>query len=91
MFINKYAIIDIDVDHGNGTQDIFYKDANVLFISIHRCDNGNFYPCTGFEDECGKNDGLGKNINIPLSFMDNIGDKQYLDIFDQFNINISWI
>jgi len=51
----KIAILDWDVHHGDGTQSIFYKDSNPLFISIHRHDNGKFYPFkTGFVKEKGE-------------------------------------
>ncbi len=57
---NKIAIIDFDVHHGNGTQDIFYENEKVLYISTHQYP---YYPGTGSEEERGKY----KNIlNIPL-------------------------
>ncbi len=59
----KIAIIDWDVHHGNGTQEIFYSDKNVLFISIHQYP---FYPGTGSMDEIGEGDGLGYTLNIPM-------------------------
>lgn len=45
--MKKIAIIDWDVHHGNGTQLIFETDPNVLYISLHRHDDGNFFPGTG--------------------------------------------
>ncbi|ODV90699.1 hypothetical protein CANCADRAFT_64770 [Tortispora caseinolytica NRRL Y-17796] len=65
--IKKIAIIDWDVHHGNGTQKAFYDDPRVLFISLHRYDNGHFYPSgpAGNLDMCGKGEGAGYNINIP--------------------------
>ncbi|KAI8070048.1 hypothetical protein BC940DRAFT_325729 [Gongronella butleri] len=65
--IKKILIIDWDVHHGNGTQKIFYDNPNVLYISIHRWDKGQFYPFTGSPDECGTGAGLGRNVNISLS------------------------
>lgn len=60
------AILDVDFHHGNGTQDIFYEQPNVLYVSIHG-DPRQFYPYfSGFEDEKGKKLGFGTNINIPL-------------------------
>lgn len=89
----KIAILDWDVHHGDGTQAIFYKDDNPLFISIHRHDNGKFYPFkTGFVKEKGedKTKGLGFNINIPLDTKciiskgpSCIGDAEYINIFEK--------
>lgn len=89
----KIAILDWDVHHGDGTQAIFYKDDNPLFISIHRHDNGKFYPFkTGFVKEKGEENtkGLGYNINIPLDTKcvvskgaSCIGDAEYLNIFEK--------
>lgn len=42
-----------DVHHGNGTQQAFYDDPNVLYLSIHRYDDGNFFPGSGAPDEVG--------------------------------------
>jgi acetoin utilization deacetylase AcuC-like enzyme len=46
---------------------MFYNNPNVLYISIHRWDKGQFYPFSGAPDECGEGNGLGTNINIALS------------------------
>lgn len=59
----RIAIVDWDVHHGNGTQKLFYKDKNTLFIDLHR---NNFYPYTGSIEEKGEGDGMGYTINIPL-------------------------
>ena len=87
----KIAVLDWDVHHGDGTQAIFYNDSNPLFISIHRHDNGKFYPFkTGFVKEKGENNGLGYNINIPLDTKcaiskgpSCIGDAEYINIFER--------
>lgn len=63
--LNRILIIDWDVHHGNGTQDIFYSDSHVTFVSIHRYGAG-FYPGTGAADETGQGPGLGTTINVPL-------------------------
>lgn len=76
--LKKVAIIDFDVHHGNGTEDIFYDDPNVLFVSTHRY--GSFYPGTGDLNDIGKDKGEGFNVNIPLS-LDRYGDGEYLLIF----------
>jgi acetoin utilization deacetylase AcuC-like enzyme len=51
--VQKILIVDWAIHHGNGTQKMFYEDPRVLYISIHRHDNGNFYPGTGSSVECG--------------------------------------
>lgn len=62
----RVAILDTDVHHGQGIQEIFYERSDVLYLSIHG-DPTNFYPVvTGFEDERGEGDGYGYNINYPL-------------------------
>ena len=61
--IDRIAILDWDVHHGNGTQDIFYGDARVLYLSVHQSP---FYPGTGRADEVGEREGLGHTANVPL-------------------------
>ncbi len=65
--LTKILIVDWDVHHGNGTQDIFYENPEVLFFSIHRYGNG-FYPGTGAENETGRGKGLGFTINAPIRY-----------------------
>lgn len=59
--LNRVLILDWDVHHGNGTQTAFYEDSSVLYISIHRHDNGMFYPTgkAGSHKKCGEGPGLG--------------------------------
>ena len=59
----KVLIVDYDAHHGNGTQDVFYSDPNVLFISLHQMP---LYPWTGAVNERGIGDGIGTTLNIPL-------------------------
>jgi acetoin utilization deacetylase AcuC-like enzyme len=62
----RVAILDIDYHHGNGTQDIFYEDPDVLFVSIH-ADPATDYPFFwGHSDERGQGAGEGKTLNLPL-------------------------
>jgi acetoin utilization deacetylase AcuC-like enzyme len=63
--LNRILIVDWDVHHGNGTQDIFYAEPRVQFLSIHRYGQG-FYPGTGAADETGTGKGLGHTCNVPL-------------------------
>ena len=60
----RVVIIDWDVHHGNGTQDIFYEDPEVMYVSTHQAPH---YPGTGAIGETGDGDAVGANINIPLS------------------------
>ena len=62
--IERVLIVDWDVHHGNGTQEMFYADAGVHFLSLHRSP---FYPGTGDADETGTGDGLGATWNLPTS------------------------
>jgi acetoin utilization deacetylase AcuC-like enzyme len=61
--VNKLLIVDFDVHHGNGTQEIFYESPQVGFLSIHRHP---FYPGTGLKSETGSGAGLGHISNVPL-------------------------
>ncbi|XP_069472122.1 histone deacetylase 4 isoform X4 [Ambystoma mexicanum] len=65
--VTKILIVDWDVHHGNGTQQAFYSDANVLYISIHRYDDGNFFPGSGAPDEVGAGAGVGFNVNMAFT------------------------
>ncbi|XP_012285218.1 histone deacetylase 4 isoform X3 [Orussus abietinus] len=79
----KILILDWDVHHGNGTQQMFYDDPRVLYLSIHRHDEGNFFPGTGGPTECGAGEGLGYNVNVAWSGGLNppMGDAEYLAAF----------
>ena len=62
----KVAILDVDYHHGNGTQDIFYRSGEILFVSIH-ADPATDYPFYwGHADECGEDEGEGTTLNLPL-------------------------
>jgi acetoin utilization deacetylase AcuC-like enzyme len=69
--LQRIAIVDIDVHHGNGTEEIFYRDPRVLYISTHQHP---FYPGTGDAQRVGHGDGRGFNVNIPLEAGANDGD-----------------
>ncbi|CAI5456281.1 unnamed protein product [Caenorhabditis angaria] len=73
----KIAIIDWDVHHGNGTQLSFEEDPNVLYLSLHRHDNGHFFPGTGSVTEVGREAGKGFTVNVPFSG-DIMRDADYL-------------
>ena len=72
--VNKIAIIDFDVHHGNGTQEIFYNDETVLYASSHEFP---LFPGTGSEQETG----VGNIFNVPLKT--GMNGKEFLKIFDQ--------
>jgi acetoin utilization deacetylase AcuC-like enzyme len=63
--VERVLIVDWDVHHGNGTQDMFYEDPSVCFFSVHRFP---FYPGTGRVSETGRGAGLGTTFNLPLPF-----------------------
>jgi acetoin utilization deacetylase AcuC-like enzyme len=76
----RVLILDFDVHHGNGTQDIFYADDRVLFVSLHMM-APYFYPGTGRETETGRGAGKGYNLNIPFS--PGVGDTGYVLALDE--------
>ncbi|HXG13482.1 MAG TPA: histone deacetylase [Gemmataceae bacterium] len=76
--LRRLLIVDWDVHHGNGTQDLFYDDPTVMFFSIHRY-GGGFYPGTGAADETGTGRGLGYTLNVPVRF--GTPRKEYHDRF----------
>ena len=65
--LDRILIVDWDVHHGNGTQDVFYDDPRVMFFSIHRFGMG-FYPGTGDANETGQGKGLGYTLNVPVRY-----------------------
>ncbi|XP_073143062.1 histone deacetylase 15-like isoform X2 [Henckelia pumila] len=78
----KVLIIDWDVHHGNGTQEIFENNKSVLYVSLHRHEGGKFYPGTGAADEVGTMDAEGYCVNIPWS-CGGVGDNDYIFAFQQ--------
>ncbi|OLC29647.1 MAG: hypothetical protein AUH31_06355 [Armatimonadetes bacterium 13_1_40CM_64_14] len=74
----RVCILDWDVHHGNGTQDLFYRDGRVLYISMHQ---ENWYPGTGAIEETGEGEGAGFTINIPLPA--GTGDDGYRTVFEE--------
>lgn len=76
--LQRIAVVDYDVHHGNGTQEIFYADPRLLFVSVHQFP---FYPGTGAVDEIGSGEGAGMTVNIPLEAGATDGD--YLAVFER--------
>ena len=62
--VDRVLIVDWDVHHGNGTQDIFYRDPDVFYLSMHQHP---FYPGTGLAHEHGEGEGEGTTLNLPMS------------------------
>ena len=81
--VERIAILDWDVHHGNGTQDIFYADAGVLYLSVHQSP---FYPGTGAAREVGKGEGAGFTANVPLPARS--GEDLYAEAFAGFFVPI---
>ncbi len=61
--LDRIAIVDIDVHHGNGTQAIFYREPRVLYVSTHQFP---FYPGTGAAHDVGEREGEGFTVNVPM-------------------------
>ena len=76
--VQRIAVIDFDVHHGNGTQDIFYEDESVFFFSTHQSP---WYPGTGHADEIGKGPGKGFTLNCPLPARS--GRAEIFDAFEK--------
>ncbi len=74
--IERVLIVDWDVHHGNGTQDIFYRDPRVLYFSTHEYP---FYPGSGGRHERGSGAGRGYTLNVPLPH--GVGDAGYLQVY----------
>lgn len=86
--LERVMIIDYDVHHGNGTQDVFYNDPRVLYFSTHQAP---FYPGTGLSSELGEGDALGTTVNVPLPATTDFGvfeavfRQVMVPIADRFN------
>lgn len=76
--ITRVAIVDFDVHHGNGTQDAFYNDPDVLYASTHEYP---FYPGSGAANEIGEGAGRGTTVNIPM--LHGSGDAEHLRAFEE--------
>ncbi len=74
----RVAVVDFDVHHGNGTQEMFYEDPSVLFVSLHQFP---FYPGSGAARECGRGDGTGYTVNLPLN--QGAGESAYRAAFER--------
>lgn len=77
--VRKIAVVDTDVHHGDGSQDVFYHDPDTLYISFHQ-DGRTLYPGTGFPEETGSPGAWGTNINLPL--LPGTGDEGLHRLYD---------
>ena len=78
-----FSIPNLDVQHGNGVQELTYDDPNIFYLSIHRASHkkyGWFYPGTGRYDETGSNSGVGTNVNIALK-QGGMANREYAAAF----------
>lgn len=75
--LERVAIVDWDVHHGNGTQEIFYSDGTVFFASVHQSP---LFPYSGQSTERGRGEGEGTTLNFPLEA--GHGDTEYLEIWE---------
>lgn len=82
--LERIAIIDFDVHHGNGTQEAFYDNPQVLYLSTHQYP---FYPGTGDIKETGSGAAKGTKVNIPLRA--GCGDNEYLQVYEQVVIPVA--
>jgi acetoin utilization deacetylase AcuC-like enzyme len=76
--LERVAVVDWDVHHGNGTQEMFLRDPHVLYVSTHQHP---FYPGTGDVDEIGEGEGKGYTVNVPLAAGG--GDAVYASAFER--------
>jgi len=75
--LSRVLLVDFDVHHGNGTQDIFYSDPQMLYFSTHQSPA---YPFTGMVEETGEGEGLGFTVNVPLPAL--VDDAGFARVFD---------
>ncbi len=76
--LSRVMIVDYDVHHGNGTENIFYEDPRVLYVSTHQFP---LYPGTGHWRDIGAGEGLGTTLNVPLP--PGVGDRGFQHVFDE--------
>ncbi|KIM40068.1 hypothetical protein M413DRAFT_446225 [Hebeloma cylindrosporum] len=82
--LKRIMILDWDVHHGNGTQRAFNDDPSILYVSLHRYEQGTFYPCGPYGSmiSCGEGPGLGYSVNVPWPEK-GMGDAEYIYAFQK--------
>jgi acetoin utilization deacetylase AcuC-like enzyme len=82
--LDRVLIVDFDLHHGNGTQDAFYEEAQVLYVSTHQYP---YYPGTGHWQETGRGAGQGYTVNVALP--SGVGDAGYQRVFDEILVPLA--
>jgi acetoin utilization deacetylase AcuC-like enzyme len=83
--LGRVLVVDWDVHHGNGTQEMFWRSPEVLYVSLHQFP---FYPGTGAAEETGERDGKGFTVNVPLSAGG--GDEVYRSAFERAVLPVAY-
>ncbi len=84
--LRRIFVLDFDAHHGNGTQDIFYEDPSVLYMSLHQHPL-TLYPGTGFADEIGAGEGEGYTVNVPMQ--PGSGDAEYAAVMRELFVPLT--
>ncbi len=84
--LRRIFVLDFDAHHGNGTEDIFYEDPSVLYMSLHQ-DPLTLYPGTGFVHELGSGEGEGYTVNVPMP--PGSGDAEYAGAMGEIFVPLS--
>jgi len=85
---SRVLIMDWDIHHGNGTQDVFYNSGSVMYTSIHRFDGGTYFPGTGAAYKVGNGNGEGTNVNIAWDGP-GVEDGDYMAAFEHVVVPIA--
>lgn len=89
--LQRILVLDWDVHHGNGTQHAFYDDPRVLYLSIHRYDNGTYFPCLPEGDFGAVGEGAGQGFNINVAWnQEGMSDGDYLTAFFQLVLPVAY-
>lgn len=84
--LKRIFVLDFDAHHGNGTQDIFYEDPSVLYLSLHQ-NPLTLYPGTGFVHELGSGEGEGYTVNVPMP--PGSGDAEYAGVMEEIFVPLT--
>jgi acetoin utilization deacetylase AcuC-like enzyme len=82
--LDRVLIVDFDIHHGNGTQETFWREKDVLYFSLHEYP---FYPGTGIVEQIGEGEGKGFTVNVPLPVSS--GDTNHLQVFDEILLPVA--
>ncbi|XP_064215430.1 histone deacetylase 6 isoform X1 [Tribolium castaneum] len=89
--VERVLIVDFDIHHGNGTQNMFYENDRVMYVSIHKDEHGKFFPANSPRNYTfdGYGRGRGFNVNIPFN-NDKMGDSEYLAVFHNVILPVAY-